>query len=84
MLGAIALQKVALGLLLIIIFSVGLASVLTVIGILFIHTSKLFQRVPESGRLFRILPVASALFIALVGIVISWQALMETGMFGAA
>lgn len=48
MLGAIALQKVALGLLLIIIFSVGLASVLTVFGMLFIHTSKLFQRIPES------------------------------------
>ncbi len=82
MLAAIALQRVALGLVLIVIFSVGLASVLTGIGILLIHTGKLFQRIPESGRLFRIMPVASAIFITIIGVGISWQALVQTGLLG--
>lgn len=82
MLAAIAIQRVALGLVLIVIFSVGLASVLTGIGILLIHTGKLFQRIPESGRLFRIMPIASALFITLIGVGISWQALVQTGLLG--
>ena len=82
MLAAIAIQRVALGLVLIVIFSVGLASVLTGIGILLIHTGKLFQRIPESGRLFQIMPIASALFITLIGVGISWQALVQTGLLG--
>lgn len=80
MLGAISLQRIGLGLVLIVIFSVGLASVLTGIGIMLIHAGKLFQRLPESGHLFRWLPIASALFITLVGSGIVWQALVQIGM----
>jgi ABC-type nickel/cobalt efflux system permease component RcnA len=80
MLGAIALDRVAFGLLLILIFSLGLASVLTAIGILLVYAGQIFNRIPESNRLLRVMPVASAAFITLVGVLISWQALVQTGV----
>lgn len=80
MLAAISLQRITLGLILIIVFSIGLASVLMGIGILLVHAGQWFARIPESGRLLRVMPVVSAAFITVVGIVISWQALMQTGI----
>jgi ABC-type nickel/cobalt efflux system permease component RcnA len=80
MLGAIALERVAFGLLLILVFSIGLASVLTGIGIVLVHAGKWFERIPEGNRLLRVVPVASAAFITLVGLGISWQALVQTGI----
>ncbi|MFZ1753778.1 MAG: sulfite exporter TauE/SafE family protein [Caldilineaceae bacterium] len=82
MLGAIALQRVAFGLLLIVVFSFGLASVLALIGILMVHAGKLLKYVPESGRFLRLAPVASALFITLAGGGITAQALLKTGLLG--
>lgn len=83
MLAAITLQRITLGLILIFVFSIGLASVLTGIGILLVHASQWFTRIPESGRLLRVMPVVSAAFITVVGIVIAWQALMQTGILSA-
>lgn len=74
MLGAIALQRIAFGLLLITAFSLGLAGVLTGFGLVLVFASKFFSRLPESGRIVKLLPIASALFITLVGIGIAWQA----------
>lgn len=81
MLGAISLQRVGFGLALIVMFSLGLASVLTAIGVVLVYAGKFFQRIPESGLLFRFVPVASALFITVVGIGITVQALMNIGVF---
>lgn len=81
MLGAVALGRIAFGLVLILIFSLGLASVLTLIGILMVHAGKLVKHVPESGRLLRLAPIASALFIAFAGAAITLQALFTTGIF---
>lgn len=75
MLSAIALGRVGFGLLLIVAFSLGLAGVLTAVGIAMVHAGKLFDRVPSSGRALRLLPVASALFITAAGLGITWQAL---------
>lgn len=83
MLGAIALERVAFGLVLILVFSIGLASVLTGIGIVLVHAGKWFERIPESNRLLRVLPVASAAFITLLGLGISWQALVQTGILSS-
>lgn len=83
MLGAIALQRIGFGLIMLIAYSLGLATVLTVIGVLLVHSGKLFERIPESGRVLRLMPVASALFITVVGIGIAWQALVQTGLFTA-
>ncbi|MCE7982854.1 MAG: high-affinity nickel-transporter [Caldilinea sp. CFX5] len=81
MLGAISLQRVGFGLALIVMFSLGLASVLTAIGVVLVYAGKFFQRIPESGPLFRFVPVASALFITVVGVGITVQALMSIGVF---
>ncbi len=81
MLGAISLQRVGFGLALIVMFSFGLASVLTAIGIVLVYASKFFQRIPEGGALFRFVPIASALFITVVGVGITLQALMTIGVF---
>ena len=81
MLGAISLQRVGFGLALIVMFSVGLASVLTAIGVVLVYAGKFFQRIPESGPLLRFVPVASALFITVVGVGITVQALLNMGIF---
>ncbi|MEZ4711548.1 MAG: sulfite exporter TauE/SafE family protein [Caldilineaceae bacterium] len=75
MLGAIALERVAFGLLLIVAFSLGLAGVLTAFGLALVYAGKFFTKLPESGRLTKLIPVASSLFITAVGVGIVWQAL---------
>lgn len=80
LLSAIALQRVGLGLLLIVAFSVGLASVLTAIGILMVHAQRLFDRLPIGGTFTTALPVVSAVLITLAGGGITLQALAQTGV----
>jgi ABC-type nickel/cobalt efflux system permease component RcnA len=80
LLSAIALQKILFGLLLIVVFSFGLASVLTGIGLALVYAGQFFSRVRMGdGRLVKALPVFSALFITLAGIGITIQALIQTG-----
>ncbi len=79
MLGAIALQRVGLGLLLIVAFSLGLAGVLTTIGVVFVHAGRLVERLPMRGRLVQALPIASAALVILVGLGITWRALVQAG-----
>ena len=80
LLGAIALNRIGLGLLLVFAFSLGLAGALTIIGLMFIYAGRFFERFPSQGKLIRILPVFSALFISLIGLAISLRALMEAGV----
>ena len=80
MLSAIALGRVGFGLVLVIAFSLGLASVLSGMGLLFVYAGKYFNRLPAQGRLLRLLPAVSALFIALVGLGITARALVEIGV----
>jgi ABC-type nickel/cobalt efflux system permease component RcnA len=75
MLGAIALGRVAFGLLLIVAFSVGLAGVLTGVGLVFLYGRRWFDEMPLDGRVARYVPVASALAISLAGILIIARAL---------
>jgi nickel/cobalt transporter (NicO) family protein len=84
MLGAIALQRVGFGLVLILAFSVGLASVLTAVGLVMVYAGRLFERIPVlrgRGHLARALPIGSALVITLAGLGITLRALLETGLF---
>ena len=86
---AIALQRIGFGLVLIVAFSLGLAGVLTAIGVVWVHAGRLFDRIPAQrrlfgnvpirGRLLQALPAASALFITLIGIGITLQALIQAG-----
>lgn len=77
LLGAIALNKIGFGLILVLAFSLGLAGALTAIGMLFIYAGKLFQRFPSSGRVFGFVPVLSALFVSVIGIGIMYTAWLE-------
>jgi ABC-type nickel/cobalt efflux system permease component RcnA len=80
MLGAISLQRVGFGLALIVMFSLGLASVLTAIGIVLVYAGRFFQRIPEGGPFLRFVPIASALMITLIGLGITLQALRTMGL----
>ncbi|MGA8026020.1 MAG: sulfite exporter TauE/SafE family protein [Bryobacteraceae bacterium] len=73
LLGAIALGRVALGLLLLVSFSLGLALVLMMIGILVLYAKNLLpERKRTAGSpLFRWLPVASAAAVMIVGLVMT-------------
>jgi nickel/cobalt transporter (NicO) family protein len=83
MLGAIALNRIALGLVLIFVFSLGLAAVLTAIGLLFVYAGRLFHRAPDHHPVLRLLPVISALVVSLLGAGILLQALGQTGILAA-
>jgi len=83
MLGAIALGRIAFGLLLIVAFSVGLAAVLIAIGLLFVYARRWFNRLPADGRVAQYVPVASALVISVAGLFIVVQALAQMGVLRA-
>jgi ABC-type nickel/cobalt efflux system permease component RcnA len=83
MLGAIALDRAVLGLVLVTAFSVGLAGVLTGVGLLVVYGKRWLERrrLPLAANgVFRraqlVAPVLSALTITGVGIVLTGQALL--------
>ena len=80
MLAAIALNRVGLGFALVLAFSIGLASVLVLVGLAFIYTGRLFDRLPLKQGLLRLMPVASALFITLTGLAIIVRAMLSLGL----
>jgi nickel/cobalt exporter len=75
LLGAIAQHQVALGLLLILAFSAGLAATLTGLGLAVVYAKQLTARVSFPSRLTAALPALSALLIVGVGFVLTAQAL---------
>ena len=77
MLGAIALGRTLFGLALILAFSVGLATVLTAIGLVLVYARGLFAHLPLDGRLARFAPVASAAIVSLAGLAILVEALVR-------
>ena len=83
LLAAISLGRVGYGLLLIIAFSVGLAGVLTSIGLLFVYAGRWLKLSGGVGTLARVLPVASALVITVIGAVICYQSLGQAGVSAA-
>jgi ABC-type nickel/cobalt efflux system permease component RcnA len=74
LLGAVAQHQVALGLLLILAFSIGLAATLTALGLLVVHTRRVTTRLNVPQRLITALPAASALAIVGLGCVLALQA----------
>ncbi len=79
MLSAISLGQVSLGLGLVLSFSLGLAAVLTSLGLLLISAKHLFEKMPNKVNLMQGLPILSALCITLVGLGITVQALLQIG-----
>ena len=80
LLSAIALGRIGFGLLLILAFSIGLAGVLTGIGLLMVYARNFFERFTTSGPLIRWLPVFSAFAVTIAGAVITLQAFGQTGI----
>ena len=80
LLGAISLDRLGFGMVLVVAFSAGLAIVLTVIGLLMIYARKLFERSSFEAMVPRLLPVASASVITLAGLGIALAALAQTGI----
>jgi ABC-type nickel/cobalt efflux system permease component RcnA len=74
LLAAVAQHQVALGLTLIVAFSLGLAATLTALGLAVVRASALTARLSPSGRLPAVLPAASALVIVAAGALLTAQA----------
>ena len=70
LLAAVAQNQLALGLVMIVAFSLGLAATLTGLGIAVVHATRL----PMPGRLASVLPTASAFVIVGVGVMLTFQA----------
>ena len=74
------MNRAGFGMALVVAFSFGLAAVLTVVGLLFVKGSAVVQRVPRFTVWQRYLPVASALVITVLGIVLMAEAAMSLGL----
>lgn len=82
LLGAVALQRIGFGLLLIVAFSFGLAAVLIAIGMLMVYARHFMARFRGDGLLTtRWLPLASSAFIFAIGVTLTFQALRGTEIF---
>ena len=77
---AVALHRIAFGLLLLVAFSVGLAAILIAIGILIVKARPLVERFSGDGRWIQRLPIASAVVIIVVGCAITFKTLMSSGV----
>ncbi|MGB3769072.1 MAG: sulfite exporter TauE/SafE family protein [Phormidesmis sp.] len=78
LLGAIALGNPLSGLILVLVFSLGLSLVLTVLGLLLVYAKQLFKHLPTAQLSWtRWLPMASAVGIVVVGVGISTRSLLQ-------
>ena len=76
---AIALGKVAFGILILVSFSLGLASVLVSVGLVLVWARPLLGSTGKQGAWTAWLPVASSLFVFLVGLFLLNRALWLRG-----
>jgi ABC-type nickel/cobalt efflux system permease component RcnA len=80
LLSAVSWQRIGFGLLLIVAFSAGLATVLVAIGLLMVYAQRFMARWQgHAARLTRWLPLTSAMLITCVGIAMIVQALGSGG-----
>lgn len=77
LLTAISLGKTGFGMALVVGFSLGLAVVLTTVGLLFVKGGRLMQGAPRVPVFSRFLPAASALVIFAIGAVITVEAIRQ-------
>jgi len=80
LLAAVAMHRIVFGLTLILAFSVGLAAVLILIGVLAVTASRFMARLTTEGKWIRALPVASAGIVMLVGISLAFTSLLSGGV----
>jgi ABC-type nickel/cobalt efflux system permease component RcnA len=77
MLAAINLNRIGYGIVLTVVFSLGLAATLTAVGLIFLYGGRLFDSPTLSeNRIVKTVPVFSAFVIACVGAVICYNSLV--------
>jgi ABC-type nickel/cobalt efflux system permease component RcnA/Tol biopolymer transport system component len=76
---AIAINRIFLGLTLIVSFSLGLAVVLIVIGLLMVNSRRLLDRISVFNRFAPMLPMVSALVVLALGITLTVGAFAQVG-----
>ena len=76
---AIAINRILLGLALIIAFSLGLAIILIAIGLLMVSSSHLFKRMDAFNKYAPLMPVISALIVLLLGFGLTYGAFTRLG-----
>jgi ABC-type nickel/cobalt efflux system permease component RcnA len=77
LLGAVAQGQIALGMVMIVAFSLGLAATLTGLGLAVVHAGRALGRLNVPGRLVTALPAVSAVLIVGVGVVLTAQAVPQ-------
>lgn len=84
LLAAISLHRVGYGLLLVVAFSLGLAGMLTGVGLAFVYARRFIKSEGRFGRAAQALPILSALVISCAGAGICYEALGQSGfdLFG--
>jgi ABC-type nickel/cobalt efflux system permease component RcnA len=80
LLSAITLHRIGFGLILIVAFSFGLASVLIGIGLLMLYARRFMDRFSFEGGLVKRLPILSAAIISVLGLVIAVKSLVDGGV----
>ena len=80
LLSAVALQRIAFGMLLIVAFSIGLAAVLVAAGLLLVSARGVMQRWSGGGPWLAYLPFLSPLVMVPLGILLAVQSLRGTGL----
>jgi nickel/cobalt transporter (NicO) family protein len=76
LLSAISLHRIGFGLLLIVAFSIGLATVLTGLGLLLVYAAHFTRKIPASSPVLMRVPLFSSLIIAILGFAIAIQSIL--------
>ncbi|HCK66270.1 MAG TPA: hypothetical protein DHW49_08380 [Anaerolineae bacterium] len=74
---AVAINRIFLGLTLILSFSLGLAIVLIVIGLLMVNSRRIFDRIGFLDRFATTLPVVSTVIVLFLGAALTWAAVVR-------
>ncbi|MEG4206628.1 sulfite exporter TauE/SafE family protein [Microcoleus sp. Pol7_A1] len=77
LLSASALGNVGLGMTLVVAFSLGLALVLSAIGLILVYAKRNFDKLPKQITAVKFLPAVSAMFVMFLGLGITGQAMFK-------
>ncbi|MEG4446872.1 sulfite exporter TauE/SafE family protein [Microcoleus sp. AT9_B5] len=77
LLSASALGNVGLGMTLVVAFSLGLALVLSAIGLILVYAKRNFDKLPKHITAVKFLPAISAMFVMFLGLGITGQAMLK-------
>lgn len=80
---AVAINRILLGLSLIVAFSLGLAFILTAIGIAMVRSRRLFEGMNALNRMIPALPLISALIVTGLGLALTYNAANGSSLFAA-